>query len=130
MLANKMANIDVDNCDLKTLFILRFMLDRVQDISDLNADIHDLQSFPERLESSYIAEWRAYVKRELHQLKNASSQRQTKLLERLESVGNGKDAEFEQLQNFINTALKVNNCASVTVMTTPLKSYVNYLLQL
>jgi hypothetical protein len=124
------SQIDVENCDLMSLFTFRFALDDTNDVVDLKQDIRDLTSFPERLYSSYEAEWRVYVKRKLHALDKAPKHKQVALVKLLNKLENDDDENYIKLREIINTAIKVNNSSSVTVMTTPLKSYVNYLLTL
>jgi hypothetical protein len=122
--------LDVENCDLLTLFTARYALDKPNDVVNLQRDVSDLQGFPERLEQSYKAEWRIFVKRELHKLQGSSDTGKQNLAAKLSRLEKGSDAKFEQMAEIIKTAIKVNNSPSVTVMTTPLKSYVNQLLKL
>lgn len=122
--------IDVKNCDLLTLFMFRFALDRPNDTVDLQRDILDLQSFPERLNDSYKAEWQTYVKRELHKKQREGKQEMQALIARLSDLEKQNDETFNRLRSKIDMAVKVNNSPDVTVMTTPLKSYVNQLLKI
>lgn len=122
--------IDVENCDLLSLFMFRYALDRPNDTVDLQRDILDLQSFPERLNDSYKDEWQTYVKRELHKKQRAGKQEMQALIARLSDLEKQNDETFNRLRSKIDVAVKVNNSPDVTVMTTPLKSYVNQLLKI
>lgn len=122
--------IDVNQCDVSTLFMFRFALDKANDTVDLRKDIDDLSSFPERLTQSYLAEWRCYVKRELSKIQKNKGTKKQALKDTLMTIQKGENQDFNHLYERIKTAEKVNNSPSVTVMTTPLKSFVNQLLKL
>jgi len=122
--------IDVKNCDLITLFMFRYALDKPNDTVNLTRDIIDLQSFPERLHDSYLPEWQTYVKKELYRVERANEQEKQTLLAHLSDLQQSNNETFIRLCALINTAVKVNNSPEVTVMTTPLKSYVTQLLKI
>jgi hypothetical protein len=107
--------------------LYRFALDRDDDIVNLEQDVLDLQNFPERLEISYEAEWRSYVRRALFRL---STDEQNKLENNLAVLLGGNNEHFNQLLNVLKTAIAVNNSTQVTVLNSPLKNYVQQLLKL
>jgi len=120
---------DVETCDIQTLFMYRYALDKPIDTVDLTQDVRDLQYFPERLADSYEAEWLSYVKRELHALQSSDSQRHEMLLIHLTKMQKGDDEIFNELIALINIAIKVNDSSDVAVLTTPLRAYVQQLLK-
>ncbi|MBT1451375.1 hypothetical protein KJ365_10850 [Glaciecola sp. XM2] len=119
--------LDLQQCDVLSLFLYRFALDRDDDIVNLEQDVLDLQNFPERLEVSYEAEWRSYVRRALFKL---SSDEQYQLEDKLTVLLAGNNPHFNQLLNILKTAIAVNNSTQVTVLNSPLKNYVQQLLKL
>jgi len=121
---------DIKQCDLKTLFMFRFALDKTNDTVNLEKDINDLSGFPERLTDSYLAEWQSYVKRELNKIEKAGEAAKQSFALNIDKLQSGENTQFEHLYAKIKTAEKVNNSPEVAVMTTPLKSYVNQLLKL
>ncbi len=120
--------IDVNDCDFIQLFLLRYALDKPNDIVNLERDILDLQYFPERLQDSYLAEWKAYIKPELIALQRRDEHHN--LANIMVNLEQGDNPHFNRLYDVIKTADKVNNSDAVTVMTTPFKSFVNQLLKI
>nr|WP_136250883.1 hypothetical protein [Ningiella ruwaisensis] len=120
----------VDQLDIKSLFIFRYLLDRADDIVDLKKDIHDLRHFPERLETSYKHEWRTYVKKELHLLEESDYGQRLEIEQHFHHIVNSPEHPFDEMLTIVEFAQKVNNSDTVTVMTTPLKRYVHELLRL
>lgn len=121
---------DINHCDLITLFTFRYALDKPNDIVNLKFDILDLQNFPERLNLSYEAEWRTYVKRAIHNIKTSRFGNKTSLETHISGLLDGTCEEFNQLLDIVKTAMAVNNSTQVTVINTPLKNYVHQLLKL
>jgi hypothetical protein len=121
---------DINNCDLITLFTLRYALDKPDDIVNLKFDILDLQNFPERLDISYEAEWRTYVKRAIHSIKTSRFRTKKYLEAHINELLDGTSEEFNTLLEIVKTAMAVNNSTQVTVINSPLKTYVQQLLKL
>ncbi len=121
---------NINNCDLLTLFTFRFALDQANSIVKLKLDILDLQSFPERLELSYEDEWRTYVKRAIHNIERSPLGNKAALQESINALLDGHSDEFNMQLSIVKTALAINNSTEVTVINTPLKTYVNNLLKL
>jgi hypothetical protein len=90
----------------------------------------DLQNFPERLEVSYQAEWRTYVKRAIHNIEKSALGDKVSLQKRINALLDGHSNEFNAQLSIVKTAMAVNNSTQVTVINTPLKTYVNNLLKL
>jgi hypothetical protein len=121
---------NINNCDLLTLFTFRFALDQANTVVNLKLDILDLQSFPERLEVSYEAEWRTYVKRAMHNIEKSPVGDKASLEKSISALLDGHSDEFNEQLRIVKTAMAVNNSTEVTVINTPLKTYVQNLLNL
>lgn len=121
---------NLENADLYTLFALRYAVDKKHDLVDLKQDVLDLQGFPERIEISYQAEWRSYVKKELHRLQRSSNSAIAELEAQVNELQSGHNDEFNGLLSILKTATAVNNSEEVSVISTPVKKYVHQLLQL
>ncbi|WP_395338637.1 hypothetical protein PN836_012200 [Ningiella sp. W23] len=121
---------EIDTCGITDLFTLRYAMDKKNDIVNLREDVLDLQSFPERLYASYQAEWRKYVKRALHQLQAHDDEQKRAFQNKVSELQSGQSGEFNELLAVVNTAIVVNDSQQVSVLTTPLKRYVEDLLKL
>lgn len=118
---------DIDNTDVLTLFAYRYLLDKSNDIVNLKQDVIDLQTFPERLFSSYKAEWTRYIKREL-----ATKQTSQNLIHlNIEDIlSSESQKEYAYLKGLVSMAIKIEATEKVKVIDTPLKVYINQLMKL
>ena len=118
---------DIDKCDLVTLFTFRYLLDKANDVVDLKQDVFDLQYFPERLHASYADEWRNYIKRRImvDGKDPIDEQSISQIAEKDE-----KHKEYEQLKSIVIMALKINESSNVQSIQSPLKHYIEQLLKL
>ncbi len=119
--------IELEKADVITLFTYRYLVDKSDDIVDLRQDVLDLQSFPERLYGSYQEEWKRYIKREI-----ATKQMSKNLIQLdLEDVLTSDSLEeYEALKQIVSTAMQVESTENVKVIDTPLKVYINRLMNL
>ena len=115
------------NNKIITLFTYRYFLDEPLPPHDFKQDIEDLRTFPERLEISHVDEWRSYIRRYIH--RNTLSDKQIETLtERLDIPEVFE--EYQYLKSIVVTALKINNTPHVSVINTPLKEYLNKLINM
>ena len=116
-----------ENNEIITLFTYRYLLDELQPPHDFKQDIEDLRVFPERLEISHVDEWRSDIRRYINRNKlgNAELEALTKRLDTPEV-----SEEYQYLRSIVITALKINTSPEVKVINTPLKEYLNKLINM
>lgn len=117
----------LEDLDIYTLFAYRYLVDDSKDIVDLESDVKDLQIFPERLYDSYKAEWISYIKRQQAKDEN--------LKIRLSNFDFSHWEEFEstkyrRMLELVKRADAISGTDNVTVLQSPLTTYVNQLLKL
>ncbi|WP_296044516.1 hypothetical protein [uncultured Alteromonas sp.] len=110
-----------------TLFTYRYLLDEPQPPHDFKQDIEELNVFPERLEISHVDEWRSYIRRYISRNKLTNEQIEA-LTQRLDIPEVYE--EYQYLKSIVITALKINDSPDVKVINTPLKEYLNKLINL
>jgi hypothetical protein len=116
-----------ENSEIITLFTYRYLLDEPQPPHDSKQDIEDLRVFPERLEVSHVDEWRSYIRRYINRNKLSEKELET-LSERLNIPAVSE--EYQYLKSIVITALKINDSPDVKVINTPLKDYLNKLINM
>ena len=116
-----------ENNEIITLFTYRYLLDEPQPPHDFKQDIEDLRVFPERLEVSHVDEWRSYIRRYINRNKLSNAELET-LTKRLDTPEVSE--EYQYLRSIVITALKINNSPEVKVINTPLKEYLNKLINM
>jgi hypothetical protein len=114
--------------DINALFTLRFILDDPKDIVDLQQDILDLQSYPERLYGSYINEWKAYVLK-----RGRDAQLNIDTLDLAHIVKNFEEDEslsYQHLVGIVNQTRAIVQSDKVKVIKSPLQAYIEALIKL
>lgn len=113
--------------DIITLFTYRYLFDEPQPPHDFKQDIEDLRTFPERLELSYVDEWCSYIRRYIN--RNKLSDEQIEMLKERLAIPEVFE-EYQYLKSIAVTAFKINNSPEVSVIDTPLKDYLNKLINM
>ncbi len=116
----------VDLNDIETLFTLRYMLDDPSDIVNLSQDIADLTSFPERLFGSYQFEWQTYIKREAKKRKQAIDS--IDLIELINQLPDSHKTDYLGMLELVRNSQIITNSSNVKVIKSPLKTYIEALL--
>lgn len=116
-----------NNNEIVTLFTYRYLLNEPQPPHDFKQDIEDLRVFPERLEISHVDEWRSYIRRYINRKKLSDAELET-LTKRLDIPEISE--EFQYLKSILITALKINDSPEIKVINTPLKNYLNKLINM
>ena len=116
----------VDLNDIETLFTLRYMLDDPSDIVDLGQDIEDLTSFPERLFGSYKFEWQTYIKKEAKKRKLIVDS--IDLVEFIHQLPDSLKTDYLRMLELVQKSQIIANSSNVKVIKSPLKTYIEALL--
>lgn len=114
--------------DLNTLFILRFVLDDPTDMVDLNQDITDLSSFPERLYGSYLSEWKSYVQKKIRE--KGQQIDDLDFVNIIDEMNEDESLNYQRLIKIIHRAQVIVQSDKVKVIKSPLKTYIESLLKL
>lgn len=123
---------ELESLDILTLFAYRYILDEPHPVINLEQDLQDLNTWPERLEDSYRAEWLSYIKKRLHTIK-AKPENEQSLFWQKHSTLMSDDNNDQRFTAFANQITHIQSLAStdkVTVLPTPLKRYLERLLQI
>ena len=118
---------DLANLTLEELFVLRFLLDKKEQVHSLEQDVNDLVYFPERMEISYRHEWLLYVKRKIRSTNIQPTG--DGLKQALKQLSVEKQKRCQQQLDMIQTALAINNSDAIKVIKSPLKTYIESLIQ-
>ena len=122
----------LESADILTLFAFRYILDEPHPVINLEQDLQDLNTWPERLEDSYRAEWTSYIKKRLHTVKTLSEDEQTQFWHKHAELSS-KESSDERFTAFAEQIARIQALAStekVSVLPTPLKRYLQALLKL
>lgn len=114
--------------DIYTIFTYRYLFDTKNDIVDLRADVYDLQHFPERLLSSYQAEWTKYNKKAAAKRGIDLNKREVSTL--IENLSPEQQQELREFLNMIESAVAINESKNIKVIKTGLKAYIESLIKL
>jgi hypothetical protein len=114
--------------DIYTIFIYRYIFDRKNDIVDLRADVYDLQHFPERLMSSYQAEWKKYNKKAANERGIDIEQQDTSAL--IDTMRSDQQQELAEFLKIIENTITINESKNIKVIKTELKTYIETLIKL
>ena len=122
----------LESADILTLFAFRYILDEPHPVINLEQDLQDLNTWPERLEDSYRAEWTSYIKKRLHTIKAKPEREQSAFLQKHTELKSERNND-QRFSSFADQILHIQSLAStnnITVLPTPLKRYLQRLLQL
>ncbi|MDT0582520.1 MULTISPECIES: hypothetical protein [Alteromonadaceae] len=122
----------LESADILTLFAFRYILDEPHPVINLEQDLQDLNTWPERLEDSYRAEWTSYIKKRLHTIKAKPEKEQSVFWRKHTELMSNRNND-QRFAEFANQILHIQSLAStdnITVLPTPLKRYLQRLLQL
>lgn len=114
--------------DIYTVFIYRYVFDTKNDIVDLRADVYDLQYFPERLLSSYQAEWKKYNKKAVNERGIDLEEQDPSAL--VNALHPDQQQELSELLKIIENTTTINASKNIKVIKTELKTYIESLLKL
>ena len=122
----------LESADILTLFAFRYILDEPHPVINLEQDLQDLNTWPERLEDSYRAEWTSYIKKRLHTIKAKPEKEQSVFWQKHTELMSDRnnDQRFAAFANQILHIQSLANTDNITVLPTPLKRYLQRLLQL
>lgn len=117
---------------LDVLFALRLWFDDRDDIVDIDMDIAELDTFPERLFDSYRPEWEAYVARALANYVRQSADFSTtaflaRILDDVDDMKNNNQ-RYQRLIKAISRAKTVINAPNTQVFPTPWRQQITALL--
>ena len=122
----------LESADILTIFAFRYILDEPHPVINLEQDLQDLNAWPERLESSYRAEWLSFIKKRLHTVKALPEEEQGQFWQKHEELMS-KESSDQRFAAFAEQIARIQALAStekVSVLPTPLKRYVQALLKL
>ena len=122
----------LESADILTIFAFRYILDEPHPVINLEQDLQDLNAWPERLESSYRAEWLSYIKKRLHTVKALPEKEQAQFWQKHAELMSKKssDERFTAFAEQIARIQALANTEKVSVLPTPLKRYLQALLKL
>lgn len=121
----QLLNIDV-------LFALRLLFDSDNDVVDLDADIHDLRHYPDRLFGSYRPEWEVYITRaiatRLQRDEDASvTQFVARILDEVTEMIE-QSSRYAELYPIIVEARAIYEADNTVVFPTPMRQQITALL--
>jgi hypothetical protein len=114
--------------DIYTVFTYRYIFDEKNDIVNLHSDVYDLQHFPERLMSSYNAEWQKYNRKAANKRNLDLSAQQAKIL--VSKLTDSQQKELSEFLQVIEKTAAINASSNIKVIKTEFKSYIESLLKL
>ena len=119
----------------KALLLLRLLVDKPAPGHNIHQDLRDLESFPERLQDSYQAEWIAYIKRDLYQWafrgEGSPQEQLNRYLEAQRQLASDTlPAQLSEGLKYLAFAHQVNSSENVSAMPSELKRWLKELLDI
>ncbi len=125
-------HLPVSRLSIDVLFALRLLYDDADPTQNIDQDIADLATFPERLHGSYRDEWEAVVKRGLaHQLLHDQHRPAMEVIDDIMTqvhLIHSNDRRFQTLMPLITQAQTIVAADNTAVFPSPLRQQLTALL--